>query len=77
VVDPTTAAALVAVPASRAVGPGGEAVYAVGVGNGFSGTVTLTATSPSPDLTLGLTPPENQRASETSMVLRWPGISGR
>lgn len=56
VVDPDTVAVLTALPSAQAVDPGGVVTYTVNVGGGFFGSVTLTATSPSPDLTLELTP---------------------
>jgi hypothetical protein len=69
VVDPDTVSVLTAVPSSRAIDPGGEAVYEIGVGNGFSGTVTLTTTSPSLDLTLELIPIEVSPPGQTTLTI--------
>jgi hypothetical protein len=49
---------LVIDPAARAIDPGGVATYTIGLRptGGFSGTVSLVASSPSPSLTLSLSP---------------------
>jgi len=62
---------LTATPPSRAIAPGGVAIYTIGVQpiGGFAGTVTLLSFSPSPSLTFSLVPTAVTPAEQATLTV--------
>lgn len=56
-------------PSTQAIDPSDVATYTISLSGAFSGTVSLLAASPSPSLTLGLTPTSFTQPGQATLIL--------